>query len=177
MNGVADCVVGLFRLTGLVLALWGFALAAHGQEPQPQDTQSDGTFTAYAYLTDNFDWLEGFDGTALPAITPKATFAPGERGAIALVFSHPAPNSGLVRISCQLTATKSDGTVQKFDPTLCHYGPVGPADVFYPSQTTFYFAAGQEDLPGLARFDIAVRDLHSDREVTLSVSYAQGGAQ
>ncbi|MCB9992542.1 MAG: hypothetical protein H6873_02670 [Hyphomicrobiaceae bacterium] len=141
------------------------------------DVQSDGTFTAYAYLTDNFDWLQGYDGTALPAITPKGEFAPGERGAVALVFSHPAPNGGLVRISCQLTATKPDGTVQKFDPDFCHYGPVGPADIFYPSQTTFYFAAGEDEPPGLARFDIAVRDLHSDRMVTLSVSYKTGGVQ
>lgn len=163
----------LFLIAG---ALFAVASNAMAQEARPSDKKSDGQFTGIALVTNDPVWYKQFNRPEPPSLAQISHLLPGERGVIATLFSNPTVQNGRVKIECTITAQDADGSSKSFPTGVCYEGPARPPNVLYPSLLDLQFEITENDVYGLAGFDIQMQDAYSDREVLLSVTFMQGRA-
>lgn len=153
----------------LLLGLVSTALAQ-----SDHDKQSDGRFTGLAFITEDVRWYEQFSQPEMPVIDGKNRFQPGERGALALIFSNAEPRNGEVRIECEILAIQPDGKRTSVgDPKACYRGPYFGDNILHPTLVDLQFEVAEGDPSGQAGFQITMRDAHSGRKLTLNVAYQQ----
>jgi len=158
----------------LTLILIGSAAGAQSSGPVTSDKGSDGTFTAIALITDDLAWHEKFRQPQTPQIDGRGHFAPGQRGALALIFSNAEPRQGKVKIACDVTAFDPAGSRVLVKAGPCYDGPFAGPNLLHPTGLDLHFTIAPDDPQGLAGFRVTLRDLHSGRAVDLEVSFTQG---
>lgn len=172
--------LSVFRVLPIILAALFFVTSTFGvsfaEEARPTDKRSDGEFTGIAMLTDDVRWYEQFSRPEVPNISGISHVGPGQRAAIALLFSNAKARNGIVKVLCTITATEPNGDETSFPTGTCYEGPARPANVLYPSLLDLQFSGGEDDETGVAKFDIALEDAHSKRKVVLTVSFTQGAS-
>lgn len=160
-----------FVLT-VLLALVGSLSSATAQSGS--DRQADGDFVGIAMITDDLRWHELFQRPEAPRINGQDRFGPGDRGALAIIFSNAEPRNGAVRIECDITAFDPDGSYTVVDSGICYEGPYYGDGILHPALLDLQFEIGEDDPPGRAGFEVTLRDANSRRDVDLAVAFTQG---
>lgn len=160
----------LLRL--VVIAAFATALATPSAA-EGTDKDSDGAFTGIALITDDPRWYDLFAQPETPNISGKDEFAPGDRGALALVFSNAEAKDGAVRVTCDVTAIDPSGSKLIVDDGPCYEGPYNGDNILHPVLLDLQFEIGPDDPAGRAGFEITLTDVHSGREVQLAVDFTQ----
>jgi hypothetical protein len=137
------------------------------------DQKHDGKFTGIAMVTKDLKWFELFSKPETPEIRGAGKFVPGERGAVALIFSNAEPRGGKIKIECDVTAFDPDGSSQVAKSASCYDGPYYGDDILTPALLDIQFEIGKDDPDGKAGFHITARDVYSGRSVKLSVTFVQ----
>ena len=154
-----------------LLAFAGFSAGALAQDGA--DQKHDGKFTGIAMVTKDLKWFELFTKPETPEIRGHDKFGPGERGAVALVFSNAEPRQGIIKIECDIAAFDPEGSKQVLDSGVCYEGPYYGNNVLHPALLDLQFEIGDDDPAGRAGFRITARDVHSARSVKLNVAFTQ----
>jgi len=171
-------IVKRFRLITIACILFPlFAMQATAQQARPSDKQSDGQFTGIALVTNDPVWYEQFNRPETPSLAQITSVAVGERGVIATLFSNPTLKNGNAKVECSLSVTQPDGTSQNLPSGICYEGPARPANVLYPSLMDIQFEVTATDPVGFVTFNINMKDAYSDKAVTLTVTFLQGGVK
>jgi len=168
--------LGFAGVLALALVLPGIGAVALAQS-SGSDKQSNGTFTGIALITGDLSWYELFRRRETPHIRGQDHFKPGERGALAIIFSNPKPHEGVVRVICDVTAFDPQGSQLVVDSGPCYEGPYLGPNILHPALLDLQFEIGANDPSGRAGFEIALRDGHSGRQVDLAVSFTQGAGE
>ena len=137
------------------------------------DTQSDGKFTGIAIITGDVKWFDLFAKPETPHIQGQDKFGPGERGALAIIFSNAKPRGGIVKVECDIIAYDPEGTKPVVKSGKCYEGPYYGDNILHPALLEIQFEGDKDDPAGRAGFEITLRDVYSGRSVKLSVAYEQ----
>lgn len=137
------------------------------------DQKHDGKFTGIAIVTGDLKWFELFNKPETPQLSGKDKFRPGERGAVALIFSNAEPRQGQIKIECDITAFDPERTTQVLESGTCYEGPYYGDNILTPALIDLQFEIGQDDPAGRSGFRITARDAYSGRSVKLSVAFTQ----
>jgi hypothetical protein len=141
------------------------------------DKASDGQFTGLLLVTDNLDWYDMFQRPEPPSFEAKDHFVPGEKGALAIIFSNAKPRDGVVRVMCDISTYNPDGRKQVADDQLCYEGPFYGPNILHPALLDLKFEMAEDEPAGEAGFSVTLRDANSGRSVDLDISFTQGPAQ
>lgn len=153
-------------------------LAASAQSPdRGMDKASDGAFTGLLLVTDNLDWYDMFQRPEPPSFEAKEHFVPGEKGALAIIFSNAEPSDGVVRVMCDISTYNPDGRQQVVDNQLCYEGPFYGPNILHPALLDLKFEMADDEPAGEAGFSVTLRDTNSGRSVDLDIAFTQGPAQ
>lgn len=163
------------RLLPILVLTMGLLAPALGIGDMGFDKQSDGQFTGLAFITGDAQWYEAFSRPEVPRFSGKTTFAPGEEGVLALIFSNAEPRNGMVEIRCDIEAFDPESTREVASDVLCYQGPLYGPNILHPASLDLRFVMGEDEPPGPAGFRITMRDAHTQRTVILEVSHIQGG--
>lgn len=161
----------------LAFVLGMMAMPAVAQGPDTGiDKASDGDFTGILLVTDDIDWYAMFQRPEPPQFVSKPHFGPGERGALAIIFSNAEAVQGGVEVMCDITAHDPEGSRPVAVDRPCYEGPFFGPNILHPALVDLQFAIGDDEPAGQAGFTVILRDAHSSRQVTLDVSFTQGPA-
>ena len=162
MRMIAGLLVGSMAVCGSAMA------------QSISDKTSDGEFTGIALITDDTGWYELFQRPEPPEISGRSVFAPGTRGALALIFSNAEPRGGNAKVECDITAFYPEGErVVVVEGGTCYEGPYRGDNILHPALVDLQFEVEVGDPAGQSGFEITMRDANSGREVELTVNYAQ----
>lgn len=137
---------------------------------------SDGPFTGLLLVTDNLDWYDMFQRPEPPSFEAKEHFVPGEKGALAIIFSNAEPRDGIVRVMCDITTYNPQGSQQVAANQICYEGPFNGPNILHPALLDLKFEMADDEPAGEAGFSVTLRDANSGRAVDLDVSFTQGPA-
>lgn len=137
---------------------------------------SDGPFTGLLLVTDNLDWYDMFQRSEPPAFEAKEHFVPGEKGALAIIFSNAEPLDGIVTVMCDITTRNPQGSQKVAENQVCYEGPFYGPNILHPALLDLKFEMADDEPAGEAGFSVTLRDANSGRAVDLDVSFTQGPA-
>ena len=164
-----------FRSVPPLMALVALLAGVGGVVAQENaDKRSDGRFTGIAIITEDLKWYELFNKPEIPQIRGQDAFGPGDRGALAIIFSNAEPRSGTVKVECDITALDPNGSSPVVESGVCYEGPYAGDNILHPAMLDLQFEIGENDPVGRSGFEITLRDVHSRRSVDLRVTFTQG---
>lgn len=131
-------------------------------------------FAGYLLVTADADWYAKWNTPleTVPQIPEAEEVAVGGRLSTLIIIANPRPDDdGRVRVKCDLRVTRPDGStsVDASDiDCLAGVTKAGEAQYLRLAQPVLEFVAEPDDLPGVWRTDVTVRDVNGGREMTLT---------